>query len=103
MSEEYKQMSKKDKLPLKYACVQPDIKQHISQVLDGMGNCHEIRGHIDDLYELINHQMKQQLHQEQQMIAVKHLEAFKRYDRPLEDYDPTTRKYKDKPGDAYKE
>ena len=47
--------------------------------------------------------MKQQLHQEQQMIAVKHLEAFKRYDRPLEDYDPTTRKYKDKPGDAYKE
>ncbi len=103
MSEEYKQMSKKDKLPLKYACIQPDIKQHISQVLDGMGNCHEVRGHINDLYDLINWQMKQQLKQEAQMIAVKHLEAFKRYDRPLEDYDPETRKYKDKPGDAYKE
>ncbi len=103
MSEEYKQMSKKDKLPLKYACIQPDIKRHISQVLDGMGNCHEVRGHINDLYDLINWQMKQQLKQEAQMIAVKHLEAFKRYDRPLEDYDPETRKYKDKPGDAYKE
>tara|TARA_Y100001972_G_scaffold126538_1_gene180566 strand:+ start:1402 stop:1713 length:312 start_codon:yes stop_codon:yes gene_type:complete len=103
MSEEYKQMSKKDKLPLKYACVQPDIKQHISQVLDGIGNSHEVRGHINDLYDLINWQMKQQLKQEAQMIAVKHLEAFKRYDRPLEDYDPTTRQYKDKPGDAYKE
>jgi len=89
-------MSKKDKLPLKYSCFQPEVRQHISQVLDGMGDCHEVRGHINDLYDLINWQMKQQLKQESQMIAVKHLEAFKRYDRPLEDYDPETRKYKDK-------
>ena len=33
----YKQMSKEDKLPLKYACVQPDIKQHIWQALTSMG------------------------------------------------------------------
>tara|TARA_B100000902_G_scaffold234143_1_gene222006 strand:- start:483 stop:791 length:309 start_codon:yes stop_codon:yes gene_type:complete len=102
MSEQYKQMSKKDKLPLKYACVQQDIKQHISQVLDGVGN-QELRGHINDLYDLIEWQRERTTRQELQIVAVKHLEAFKRYDRPLEDYDPTTRKYKDKPGDAYKE
>ena len=101
MSEEYKQMSKKDKLPLKYACVQPDIKKYMATFEKDVPDV--LWQHIEDLYELINHQMKQQLHQEQQMIAVKHLEAFKRYDRPLEEYDPTTRKYKDKPGDAYKE
>ena len=79
MSEEYKQMSKKDKLPLKYACIQPDIKQHISQVLDGLGN-QELED-INDLYDLIEWQMKQQLKQEAQIIAVKHLEAWKMYDK----------------------
>jgi|TARA_B110000503_G_C6922216_1_gene319178 hypothetical protein len=94
MSEEYKQMSKKDKLPLKYACVQADIKQHISQVLDGIGNSHEIRGHIDDLYKLIEHQMLMQLKQESQMTAIKHLETWKRYDKSLDSYDPESRSYK---------
>ena len=103
MSDEYKQMSKKDKLPLKYACIQPDIKQHISQVLDGVGN-QELRGHINDLYDLIDWQMKQQLRQEAQMIAIKHMEAWKMYDKDIKEYDPETRSYKkDKPGDAYKE
>lgn len=94
MSEEYKQMSKKDKLPLRYACVQSDIKQHISQVLDGMGSCHEIREHIDDLYKLIEHQMLQQMRQEKQIIAIKHMEAWKRYDKTLDQYNPATRSYK---------
>jgi len=94
MSEEYKQMSKKDKLPLKYACVQADIKQHISQVLDGMGNCHEIRGHIDDLYNLIDYQMLMQLKQESQMTAIKHTETWKRYDKNMQEYDPEIRSYK---------
>ena len=101
MSEEYKQMSKKDKLPLKYACVQPDVKKYMATFEKEVPKI--LWNHIEDLYELINHQMKQQLHQEQQITAIKHLEAFKRYDRPLEDYDPKTRKYKDKPGDAYLE
>ena len=92
------------KLPLKYACFQPEVKQRISQVLDGMGDCHEIRGHIDDLYKLIEHQMLQQMRQEKQMIAVKHIEAWKRYDKDMREYDPETRSYKkNKPGDAYKE
>lgn len=104
MPEEYKQMSKKDKLPLKYACFQTEVRQHISEVLDGMGNCHEIRGHIDDLYKLIEHQMLMQLKQESQMTAIKHTETWKRYDKDMPEYDPETRSYKkNKPGDAYKE
>jgi hypothetical protein len=102
MSEKYKQMSKKDKLPLKYACVQPDIKKYIATFEKDVPDV--LWQHIEDLYELINHQMKQQLHQEQQMIAIKHLEAWKRYDKDIKEYDPETRSYKkNKPGDAYKE
>tara|TARA_E500000178_G_scaffold338663_1_gene379225 strand:- start:6 stop:296 length:291 start_codon:yes stop_codon:yes gene_type:complete len=96
MPEQYKQYSKKDKLPLKYASVQPEVKQRISQVLDGMGNCQEIREHIDDLYKLIEHQMLQQMKQEKQMIAIKHMEAWKRYDKDMREYDPETRSYKKK-------
>ena len=102
MSEKYKQMSKKDKLPLKYACVQPDIKKYIATFEKDVPDV--LWQHIEDLYELINHQMKQQLHQEQQMVAIKHLEAWKRYDKDIKEYDPETRSYKkNKPGDAYKE
>ena len=93
MSKDYTQMSKKDKLPLKYACVQPDVKKYMATFEKEVPKI--LWNHIEDLYVLINHQMKQQLHQESQIIAIKHLEAFKRYDRPLDDYDPDTRKYKD--------
>ena len=48
--------------------------------------------------------MLQQLRQESQITAIKHMEAWKRYDKDLREYDPETRSYKkDKPGDAYKE
>ena len=94
MSEEYKQMSKQDKLPLKYACFQPEVRQHISQVLDGIGNCNEIREHIDDLYKLIEHQMFRQMKQEKEMTSIKHMEAWKRYDKDMHEYDPETRSYK---------
>ena len=92
-SKQYKQMSKKDKLPLRYACFQPEVRQRISNVLDGVGN-QEIRGHINDLYDLIEWQMKQQLRQEAQMIAVKHMEAWKMYDKDISEYNPETTSYK---------
>ena len=88
--DEYKQMSKKDKLPLKYACVQPEVKESIASMSMPM----LVKDHINDLYELINHQMLQQMRQEAQMIAVKHMEAWKRYDKTLDQYDPETRSYK---------
>ena len=88
--EPYKQMSKKDKLPLKYACVQPEIKEAIA----GMSMPMLVKDHINDLYELINHQMLQQMRQERQLVAVKHMEAWKRYDKDMQEYDPETRSYK---------
>mgnify|MGYP007061962925 CR=1 FL=1 len=79
MSEEYKQLSKKDKIPLKYAAVQPDVRQHISKILDGLGNA-EIRGHINDLYDLIEWQRERTTKQELQIVAIKHLETWKQYE-----------------------
>ena len=83
-------MSKKDKLPLKYACVQPEVKESIASMSMPM----LVKDHINDLYELINYQMLQQMRQEAQMIAIKHMEAWKRYDKNLDQYDPETRSYK---------
>tara|TARA_B100001564_G_scaffold72705_1_gene57782 strand:+ start:928 stop:1230 length:303 start_codon:yes stop_codon:yes gene_type:complete len=98
----YKQMSKDEKIPLKYACVQPDIKKYMATFEKEVPPI--LWQHITDLYKLIDHQMKQQLKQESQITAVKHMEAWKRYDKDVKEYDPETRSYKkDKPGDAYKE
>ena len=83
-------MSKKDKLPLRYACVQPEIKKAIA----GMSMPMLVKDHINDLYELINHQMLKQMRQERQLVAVKHMEAWKRYDKDMREYDPETRSYK---------
>lgn len=80
MPEEYKQLSKKDKIPLKYAAVQPEVRQHISEILDGIGNAEELRGHIDDLYKLIDWQQERTTKQELQIVAVKHLEMWKQYE-----------------------
>ncbi len=92
MSEQYKQMSKDEKLPLKYACVQPDIKKYMSTFEKQVPPM--LWQHVNDLYKLIDHQMKQQLKQESQITAIKHMEAWKRYDKNLDEYDPETRSYK---------
>ena len=95
-------MSKDEKIPLKYACVQPDIKKYMATFEIEVPPI--LWQHITDLYKLIDHQMKQKLKQESQTTAVKHMEAWKRYDKDVKEYDPETRSYKkDKPGDAYKE
>ena len=79
MSDEiYKPLSKSDTNPLRYACFQAEVRDHISKIDMPV----EVRGHIDDLYELIHHQLKQQMRQEAQMISVKHMEAWKMYYRP---------------------
>lgn len=102
MSEEYKQLSKNDKLPLKYSCVQPDIKRYMETFEKDVPKI--LWQHIQNLYELINHQMMQQLQQQQQITAIKHMEVWKRYNKNIKEHDSDTRSYKkDKPGDAYKE
>ena len=53
--------------------------------------------YIKDLYNLIDYQSKVIWQQRKEIIAIKHKEAWKRYDKPEQDYDPSTRKFIDKP------
>ena len=53
--------------------------------------------YIIQLYKLIEYQKQRLNEQEKQIIALKHTEAWKHYDKPIENYDPSTRKYLDKP------
>ena len=53
--------------------------------------------YIIQLYKLIEYQRQRLSEQEKQIIALKHTEAWKHYDKPMENYDPVTRKYLDKP------
>jgi hypothetical protein len=53
--------------------------------------------YIIELYKLIEYQRQRLSEQEKQIIALKHTEAWKHYDKPIENYDPSTRKYLDKP------
>jgi hypothetical protein len=49
--------------------------------------------YIVELYRLIEYQRDRINQQEKQIIALKHLEAWKHYDKPIEKYDSKTRKY----------
>jgi hypothetical protein len=53
--------------------------------------------YIIELYKLIEYQKQRIFQQEKQIIALKHTEAWKHYDKSIENYDPSTRKYLDKP------
>jgi hypothetical protein len=53
--------------------------------------------YIIELYKLIEYQRQRLNEQEKQIIALKHTEAWKHYDKPIENYDPSSRKYLDKP------
>jgi hypothetical protein len=53
--------------------------------------------YIIQLYKLIEYQKQRLNEQEKQIIALKHIEAWKHYDKPIENYDPSSRKYLDKP------
>jgi hypothetical protein len=57
----------------------------------------QIYDYIMELYELINYQKEMINEQRIEIIGLKHKEAWKRYDRPLEEYDSQQRKYVDKP------
>lgn len=54
---------------------------------------HEIFSYIVDLYNLIEYQKQIIFEQEKQIIALKHEKAWKHYDKPIEKYNPETRKY----------
>lgn len=53
--------------------------------------------YIIELYRLIEYQRQLINQQEKQLIALKHSEAWKHYDKPEESYDPNTRRYSNRP------
>lgn len=57
----------------------------------------EILDYIKQLWNLIDYQRKIMSQQTEQIVAFKHKKAWKRYDKPIEEYDPSTRKYVDRP------
>jgi myo-inositol catabolism protein IolC len=72
------------------------IRNSIPEIID---TCEDenIRSFIKELYDLIVYQKDVIKQQTIQIVAMKHQEAWKRYDKPIENYDPTIRKYIDKP------
>jgi len=53
--------------------------------------------YIIELYKLIEYQRQRLREQEKQIIGLKHTEAWKHYEKPIDNYNPSTRKYLDKP------
>jgi hypothetical protein len=49
--------------------------------------------YIIELYKLIEYQKQRLNEQEKQIIALKHTEAWKHYDKSINKYNPRTRKY----------
>jgi len=49
--------------------------------------------YIIELYKLIEYQKQRIFQQEKQIIALKHTEAWKHYDKSIDKYNPKTRKY----------
>jgi hypothetical protein len=57
----------------------------------------QVYDYIMELYELVNYQKDIINQQRVQIIALKHKEAWKHYDRPLDQYNTEQRKYVDRP------
>jgi hypothetical protein len=80
-------------MTLKYDPVNPST---VNNILTQYKN-QPVLEYINQLYKLIDYQRQIISEQRKTIIAVKHKEAWKRYDKPAEDYDPTTRQYSNRP------
>jgi hypothetical protein len=49
--------------------------------------------YIIELYKLIDYQKDLINRQEKQLVSLRHIDAWKHYDKPIENYNPKTRKY----------
>jgi hypothetical protein len=73
----------------KYDPVNPNKVNEILTTYKGQ----PVLDYIIELYRLIEYQRDQMVAQEKQIILLKHIEAWKHYDKPLDQYNPKTRKY----------
>lgn len=81
----------KDSIPLKYECL-----DRYPEILSKCTN-EEIKILLIEMFDLIRYQMHQITDQRMVIISLKHQEAWKHYDRPLDEYDTEKRAYIDKP------
>lgn len=81
----------KHQIPLKYAC--------LDNFTDMVKNCQDdnLARYLIELRDLITYQMEIIKDQRMVIVANKHSVSWTHYDKPIENYDPTTRKYIDKP------
>lgn len=79
----------KETKPLKYSSVLSENKKQIANIYKD----YQITEHIDELYSLIDYQMKIISEQRQQIVADKHKEAWKHYYKSLEEYNESERRY----------
>jgi hypothetical protein len=84
-------MSKHD-IPLKY---EPMNCSTVNNILTQYKD-HPVLDYIKQLYNLIDYQKERIFEQEKTIIALKHKEAWKHYDRDESKYDPINRRYSDK-------
>lgn len=74
---------------IKYLSTLSDTKKQIANLYKD----YRVSEHLDQLYELIDYQMKIIAEQRRQIIADKHLSAWNDYYRALEEYDEASRRY----------
>lgn len=80
-------------LTLKY---EPMSENNVNKILNQYKH-DEVLDYIKQLWNLIDYQRKTISEQTKQIVAIKHQVAWKRYDKPIEEYDSSTRTYVDKP------
>lgn len=73
----------------KYEPINPSRVNEILEQYKGQ----PVLDYILELYKLIEYQKDLINRQEKQLVALKHIDAWKHYDKPIENYDPKTRKY----------
>ena len=79
----------KETKSLKYLPVLPDKKKRIANIYKD----YQVTEHIEELYDLIDYQMKIISDQRRQIIADKHKDAWKHYYKSLDEYNESERRY----------
>jgi len=79
----------KETKPLKYLSVLSEKKKLIANIYKD----YQVTEHIEQLYDLIDYQMKLISDQRRQIIADKHKDAWKHYYKSLDEYNKSDRRY----------
>ena len=75
--------------PLKYLSVLPEKKKQIANIYKD----YQVTEHIEELYDIIDYQMKIISEQRRHIVADKHKDAWKTYYKSLEEYNESERRY----------